>query len=104
MGNEWTSFLGLVVVNWCNLEFWIHRSVKASNVCVQGMSLSQECVFRVSFNLIIDTKSSVVNYSDFHSLGVYSFFCFCFCLRTAVVFLVGTFMVCLASRNGYNNV
>lgn len=35
-------------------------------------------MFRVSFNLIIDTKSSVVNFSDFHSLGVYSFFVYLF--------------------------
>ena len=90
------------MVNWCNVEFWIHRSVKASKVCVQGLSFPQESVFRVSFNLITDTKSSVVNFSDFHSLGVYSFSDFF--LRTAVVFLVGTFMECLASRNGYNNV
>lgn len=57
------------MVNWCNLEFWIHRSVKASKVCVQGLSLLQECVFRVLFN-----------YSDIHSLGVYSFSDFFFFL------------------------
>jgi hypothetical protein len=72
-------------------------------LCTRAEFSAGMCV-RVSFNLITDTKSSVVNFSDFHSLGVYSFSEFFFSLRTAVVFLVGTFMECLASRNGYNNV